>query len=424
MTRVQMIDQVAAWFRSAGVGRRNAVIGGSALLGLGVLLFAASGQPETPAAPVAVGQEQEPFKGAIPNPPPADDGAAREAAWEAAFKRMVQADEESLRACEARIAACSAFFADRNRGAAAFAEELLGIEGKLRVAGGVIENGLNAIGELLGASPAGTDSFTRHVESRFRELVISPAQVRQATREAFSGYAGDVRQIEGRLLVDLRADLGDDALAFASPDAAPLSADDESIVQQVASDAANDLGATLVKFIISAIVSDAVTDKVTDKDDSFLKRQGTNFAIGMAMDKALDEAALAAGYDPQKQIEAKVKAALARLAAGIVEGDKNCGDAFLKLSYLRNLHPDGRLRDTAAEAMTAMERSPNIGLRARLLSLHWSRVRARSVALSHHILGPGVPPRLTQTVNVGANTPETLIEFANKCSRIFGGNWP
>jgi hypothetical protein len=422
MKSVQFIDRLAAWFRSASVGQRNAVIGGLALLGLGVLLYATSGQPATTAAPVAVEQEQ--FKAAIPTPPPADDGAAREAAWEASFKRMVQADEESLRACEARIAVCSAFFADRNRGAAAFAEELLGIEGKLRAAGGVIENGLNAVGELLGASPASTDSFTRHVESRFRELVISPAQVRQATREAFSGYADDVRRIEGQLLVDLRADLSDDALAFASPDAAPLSGDDESIVQEVAGDAANDLGASLVKFVVSNVVSNFLTDKVTDKNDSFLKRQGTNLALDVAVDKALDEAALAAGYDPQKQIEAKVKAALGRLAAGIVGGDKNCGDAFLELSLLRNLHPDGRIRNTAAEAMTAMERSPNIGLRARLLSLHWSRVRARSVALSRHILGPGVPPRLTQSVNVGANTPETLIEFANKCLRIFGGNRP
>jgi hypothetical protein len=413
---------VVSWFRSAGVGRRNAAIGGLALLGLGVLIYAAGGQPETPAAPVAVGQEPEQFKDDIPNPPPADDGAAREAAWEAASKRLVEAEQESLQACEARVAACSAFFADRGRGAAVFAEELLGIEGKLRAAGGVVENGLNAIGEFFGGSPAGPDSFTQHVASRFRERVIGPDQIRRATREAFSGYAGDVRQIEGRLLVDLRADLGDDALAFAASDAAPLSADDESIVQQVASDAAGDLGATLVKFIISAVVSDAITDKVTDKDDSFLKRQGTNFALGMAMDKALDEAALAAGYDPQKQIEAKVKVALARLAAGVVEGDKNCGDAFLELSYLRNLHPDGRVRDAATEAMDVMERSPNIGLRARLLALHWSRVRTRSLALSRHILGPGVPPRLTHRLTSNPDaTSDKLIEFANECFRIFGG---
>jgi hypothetical protein len=351
----------------------------------------------------------------------ADGGAGREAAWNAAYKRLIQAEAESRQACDARIAACSAFFTARQRGAGRFAGEVLGLEGKLRATGGMIENGVNAVGQYFGYGPGGKDSFTRHVESRFRELVISPDQVRQVTREALAGYQDDMRRIEGRVLVDLRADLSDNALAFASPDAGMLLGNDDFIVRQVASDAAGDLGVSLVKLIISSVLSDAVTDKVMDKNDSFLKRQGTNFAIGMAMDKALDQAALAGGYDPQKRIEVRVKATLDRLAAEIVEGRKVSSDAFVIMSRWSNLHPDGRVRDAAAKAVAVMERSPGIGLRARLLSLHWSRVRSRSLALSRHILGPGVPLRLTHSLKLGDTTPETLIDLANQCSRDFGG---
>jgi hypothetical protein len=366
---------------------------------------------------------------AVFSTPPASQETNPRETWVAVASRLKQAERDSATAVESQLARVNEFFAGRKQGARPFAVAVLGTEGKLQATGAVVEGGASAIGELFGNKPAtGPDSFTLYVRRCFRQLVLDTGQLQTAIDGAVAGYAGEVRRLEGRLLVDLRADLDDRAFDFSRALPGTRAGDavagpGDAMISQAVNAATQDFMAMIVKFTVSTVVGNAVSDRLTREDDSQLKKLGVNFAVGMAVDKALDEAIARAGYDPEGALAAKVTASLDRMRALLVEGDPRTVQNYSSLCAFRDRYPDAAVRAACREAADIMEHGANVGLRRRLLALHEQRSRLRTAALNKFIFGPGAPPAETAAPSVidpeKSSPPAQILQFARQCRAFY-----
>ncbi len=256
------------------------------------VLASRPGSPR-PALPLGAGQEAE--------APAISLTSDWKAALRAALPRrsrqslLSRADRESEAAIEAEIGKLAAFFEESKRGAKPFADEVLGLEAKLRLTGSKLENGANAVYAFFrGTGDRGPDRFNRYVRDCFERHVLKRTQVQKAIDGAFAGYQAELERIEARLLVDLRADLDASEIGVMRP-LAPMKA--EAIVSDAwnraiadAADwASNDLCVSIGKFALSWIGGDMAEKQITSANDSALKRHGVNLAAGAAIDMALDE---------------------------------------------------------------------------------------------------------------------------------------
>jgi hypothetical protein len=333
-----------------------------------------------------------------------------------------------------QLARINDFFAARKRGAGPFAQAVLGTEGKAQAAGALAEGAVNAVGELFGNKPsAGPDSFTRYVGRCFRLHVLDTGQLQKTIDHAVAGYAGDVRALEGKLLVDLRADLDDAGFDFTRALPAIRGGDavagqTDAMISQAIDAAVADFSATIVKFAVSTVIGNAVGDRLTQDGDSGVKKFGVNVAAGMAVDKVLDEAISRAGYDPEGALAAKVTAALDRMRERLMEGNPGAIRNYSILCIYRDSYTDQTIRSACREAADVMERGANLGLRHRLLTLHAERRDFRAATLRKFVLGVGEPP--DDTIFSARSRPENvyppgqILELARECRDFYGARKP
>lgn len=350
----------------------------------------------------------------------------------AAASRLDRALGESSDAIKARLKALEEFFAERKAGARPFAQAVLGMEGKGRAAASFGAMAIGGIAGLLGEKPqAPPDALTPYVRQRFRALVLDPEQVKQAIEDAMSGFLGDLTEIEGRLLVDLRADIGDSMLDLrgAMPDVraeAAAGGQHEAIISDTLDTASKDLAVSLGMFVVSNFLGGKLADQVTPQDAPPAVQFMASLLTGVAVDKALDQAARQAGYDAEGSVVAKTTAGIDRIRTLVIDGDPNAVPRYVALYRLREQHPNAEVRATCGQAVDVLERTTNLGLRNRLVMLHNERSRRRTAVLTAHLFGPEAAKTrvsLYSPLDPKDVPPATnVIRYAQETIALYGGS--
>ncbi len=369
-------------------------------------------------------------------PPPSASGGQRKPvspvlAWEAIERRLARADRDSTAVAEAQLAGINEFFAGRKRGARPFAQAVLGMQGKFASIGCLLGDAAGGLDQLLGGQPH-PPAFSHYAREQFGVHVFTTRQLQKAIDRAVAGYAGDVRALEGRLLVDLRADLDDAGFDFTR--ALPViragkavAGESNAMISQAIDAAAKDFSATIVKFAVSTAIGNAVGDRLTSVGDSGIKQLGINFGAGVAVDKVLDEGIARAGYDPESALAAKVTAALDRMRVLLIEGNARTVRNYSILLAYRDGHPDQTIRSACREATNVMERGANLGLRRGLLALHAERSRFRKAALRKLFFGDGAPVETVIPVRIDPEitfTPDEILKLARQYRDFYGVRQP
>lgn len=352
--------------------------------------------------------------------------ASHEADWEVIRPRLEQAEHDSAEAVESQFAAINDFFAECKKGARPFAEAVLGTEGKLQAAGGIVEEVAGEVGKLFGYTPEpGPDSFTVYVERCYRQHVLDREQLQKEINRAIAGYAGMVREMEAKLLVDLGADLDFTSSLPEIEIGTATGGQSYAIVSEALHTAGDDLLASILRQTVSWIAGNAVGDQFTSKDATGLQKLGVGIIAGIEVDRGLDAAIAQAGYDPEGALTAKVTASLDRMSKLLVDGDARARKRYDSLCAFRYGYPDETIRAACREAVAIMEHGANIGLRRRLLAHHAERSRLREDALRKLVFGPGVPPADTapspRNDPENAPAPEKILELVQQCRSLYGG---
>ena len=122
------------------------------------------------------------------------------AAWRKINPHVNVADQSCFKAVEKHCNRVREFFAERKKRGRVFAEEALSLRSKWRY----------VKSKLPFTDAAGHQDFLREC---FEKTVFSSREMEDVIRSAVEGCLAEWQAIENKLLMDIRADLGDDALA-------------------------------------------------------------------------------------------------------------------------------------------------------------------------------------------------------------------
>jgi hypothetical protein len=314
-----VIDRVTSWFRSASVGRRNAVIGGLTLLGLGVLLYATSGRPE-PVAVTTPQAETTPAVATVAETPAVEEKPAAptpEALWAAAVARLEQADRESARALETRRAELAGFFGERKKGALAFAAAMTSPEAKLRFTGDcALGLPLGLANALFGDGKRVEPGVERYARDRFAQHVLTPEQLRLAADQLVAHYGNDIDEINARFLVDVRIDSALPRVRsdYRAPTFDTASPGFDGLIDRVVGQTFRDTLASAA----SMFVGDAITGGVLPSSTNPVVRLGADVIVGDKVGNAVEGAMAQTGFDPKARVVELVVAALDDLLTKMV----------------------------------------------------------------------------------------------------------
>jgi hypothetical protein len=324
-------------------------------------------------------------------------------AWEKAWERLMRFRAESKDAIEEQIKLhLDPVIDDAKAKAPAFAEEVLGLEGKLHHAAGLVEKFVSdtvyGIGNLFGSTQmyepknwsGGIERFARE---RFPRMVLDRPDVERAVNAAVSGYLARLKELENGVLVDLAADLPDGALGPdpSHPDMIELIrlASDPEYLASTLSDDAN---ADAAGFAFRWVVGDKVADKLTEDQPDGMKKSATKFAVSNQVENGLNAGMKAIGFDPAASLTAKVREHLDDTRS-LLCGKDDPTEAFDQLYLIHLTHPDADVRTAAGEAVNAFERHKyrHPGLRPRLRAAFYQRNIALRKAIFQHIIEADAP---------------------------------
>jgi hypothetical protein len=395
----QRITSLPGCFVAKVLFEKNAVRAGVPLAGVvllgGLAAVYSSGGPAGP-PPTGIGRiEEKPVssKAAGEEIRPEGKPVSDEAAWEEIRPRLEQTERDSAAAVESQLARINDFFAECKKGARPFAEAVLSTDGKLQAAGSVVEGIAGEVAKLFGHTPdPGPDSFTLYVKRCFRQHVLDAGQLQKEINRAVAGYAGEVRGLEAKLLVDLGADLDFTASLPEIKTGSEAVSQSDAIVSEALHTAGDDFMASIFRLTASFLVGNAVGDQLTSTDSTYLQKLGINLGAGAAVDSAIDGAAKMAGYDPESALAAKITASLDRMRKSLVEGDATAGEYYFTPLNFQDGYPGEMIGAAARKAPAVIERRAIRGLRRRLLAHHAERSRLREEALRKLVFGPGATP--------------------------------
>ena len=203
--------------------------------------------------------------------------------------------KESEAALTSRMAELRTFLGERKVGTLGFAQAVLGTWGKFQMTGSMLGDVINQFATGFGASRV-KPSFDAYVEDCFREQVLDPGKAKKAVDAAISGFLGDLGEAEARLLVSLKADIGDADLDLPRllPGVSGIGGKQyEAMIRDTIDLAVNDLGVSLGMYVVSNIISDKLVDATAPEPTSKKGKFGkfaANVATGIAVDKAVEEA--------------------------------------------------------------------------------------------------------------------------------------
>ncbi len=359
---------------------------------------------------------------------PAGDSQSRKVS-----AHLEKAERDSQAAIAAQIAKLDAFFDKRTEGVPAFAKAVVS-DGQLQMAGTLAQTAFKGLLDLVDPKlvPAPTP-FPEFVKEAFGNHVFTPDQLRGEIDAVAFGWLAEAKALEGRLLVDIRADLEDGAFNFVStaPGAGgelKVADQNDALITAAIDQATEYLVVAVTKFAISWVLGDKLGDQIMPPDQGGLTKFGVDLAAGFAVDKALDAAIAQAGYDPEKKLAVKLTASIHKMRNLIVEGDASALADYATLCVLRDRHPNTTVREAARHASGVMRMNANLGLRCRLAEKHAERTAQWRSVLSKLNLGvePAtatfVPSNMPLPTDLETHDPAGYIYFTNEIIRIFGGN--
>lgn len=348
------------------------------------------------------------------------------AALDAALDRYVSESEAAL---TARMAELRSFFDERKAATPGFAQSVLGMRGKVEAGATVLGDLLNQFATSFGAARSQPRWLDNYVNNTFRDEVLDPAKAKRAVDDAVSGFLGDLAAIEARLLVRLKADIGD-----ADVDLPRLltgmngigGEQCEAMIRDTVDIAVKDLVVSLGMFVVSNIVSDKLVEKTAPKDMSKGGKLVASIVAGVAVDAALDKAAKEAGYDPEKALAAKVSAGIDQMSRLLIDGDPAVLKLYPTLSIFRRMHPDQAVRDACKQADEAVTLNGNPGLHERLRRLRNDRYRRLWTVLMGRLFGPEAaksPFLMYEPLDAAKCSPAgDIIRWAHSINTVYGGN--
>ena len=325
-------------------------------------------------------------------PAPAE---VRQRAWQTIQPRLDASDRSAQTQIDRSLAIVNEFFAERSQNSRAFGEEVLALRGKWQF----IHSRLPY---------ADKDAHYKFLAQRFEKTIFSPEELRAVIEEAVTAHLAGVEGIENRLLVDIRADLADDASIQALPTIrsdASLQEDFRQLATQVARQVSNDLGVdvlretgALVTFTVAEVIARRVAVAVAARlgmsagilsagAGSSVATLGMGLVACIAVDLGVDWFMRLAGYDPPGQVAQKVQATLEHVRELVVEGDREAVDAYAALRESARQDTDPAVRLAAERAVRNIDRKGLVrGLRAELQGLDQARAEIRRETLRLLIL--------------------------------------
>lgn len=333
-----------------------------------------------------------------PKVAPIDREALRRRAWNVIQPRLDAADRAAQAALEEQLRGVDEFFQHREAGVTPFAEAVLSLRGKWEFAKSKLPT-------------ADDDAHLRYLNAKFEEHLFKIDDLKQTVEHAISGFVSRVQGIEGKLLVDVRADLSDGELAaaglpkFLLNDAA-FRAEFDRAVTGAAAEAAGDFQVAVSREVVSFVAGEVAAQVAVRVATAVASRLGVSagvlgtgaaagwatFGVGLVaavvVDAAISQAAKMAGYDPTARVSEKVQAVLGQVRSLLVDGNPEARQALEQLRNMQANDADAGVRAECRKAADAIEAGGNLGLRSELLKLHEVRARLRREALRRLVLEP------------------------------------
>jgi len=242
---------------------------------------------------------------------------------------MATADQKAVKALEERLHAMISLFERGQKGAIAFAEDATSWSGKWAL-----------LKDKVGLEE---DAHTKFLAEAFARYVLTGEDLQSTLDNAVKGYLSDLNGIENEVLVQLRADLADEALGRGVKP--PCLVSDEAFGREYRRLAAEltprldrDLKVTAGREVASFVAMDVATQVVIRiarvaaaelgveaailgaGAASTLTTLGVGLVVGIIVDQVIAWVMKQAGYDPAGEIASKVRESLNTLKALLLEG--------------------------------------------------------------------------------------------------------
>lgn len=278
---------------------------------IGLLIFwslrSGSNETATPGqAPVASGNER------------VNQIISRHLAW---------AGDAEAKGLGASLSSVREYFAEAAKGCRPFAEEALGWDSKLKLASDYFSR---------------TNEHERFISERFEAMVLRVADLERLIQATATAYLQHLDDVDGQLLVKLKADLTD-----LPSESFPEALDRDSItsalqvavrdaVRSVQADFRGVVGREVLSFVAGEVVAAAATKFATSAGiigvgtGSGVLTLGTGIAAGFAVDY-LASKVYDAMYDPTGAITHQMTAALKDIEKLVVNGDGRSPGLYQRL---------------------------------------------------------------------------------------------
>jgi hypothetical protein len=380
---------------------------------------------------------------AVASPSFSQEAPSARAKWEKALVRLEQADAESIAAVNESLADVSGSFDAASKNVRPFVDDLLGIYGKIHYAkalpGKISGYGFSLVNYVFGStyeSPLAVDDFEKHARETFTAKVFDPDVFKRGVSGGVDAYVARLKEIEGRLLVDLQADVEDPEMQIPAIHAPKLA---EELLEQVdvgvelsVAEAASDFGFTVAKECVSywggnvasgvLLASTAAGVKAADPTNdpfsatAFLGGALVGYGVSYAVDKAVE----AAGYDPAGRLAGRVEAMLRRSQQGVFEGrDAEKSSLYVWFTLLRRAAVYESSRDIYGLAADKLAATTYLGLRPTLTALHGERLCIRRRLVWESIFGVGSAMPTAELL-----TPRQIEESENLLAKAVRTVWP
>jgi hypothetical protein len=310
-------------------------------------------------------------------------------------RRLDKMDQDAKELADRYLERISAFFHERKRGARPFAEAAFSWSGKWHL----------VKGKVLGDDSAG---MRQYLQEHFETHVFKSEDLQAVLASALAGYLTDIQGLENQMLVEIRADLGDDQLLQGNaPELQSNEAFQEEyrrLAEQVLPAVTADLNVTITREIGTFIASEMVAQtlgrglasRVAMSAGVFgaLGRHGmVTFGVGVAagfvIDWLVDWLLRLGGYDPAAQVAGQVEQALDRLEKQMIDGDPGVIATYQQLRQQERDDPSFQVQLQCHLEADQIEQSGTLGLRYQLQGLRELQSRLRREALKKLVSAQG-----------------------------------
>lgn len=346
----------------------------------------------------------------------------REYRFTLAYPLIKRAEADSKAAAEARIATVNQYFTARKKAARPFAKKVLS-EGKSKAAEDAAGGVMNAISGLFGYKPSSNNALSYFVRETFRKEVLDPEELRKVVDAATSGYVSDVLRIERKLAVAIRIDVPENAygigLAWYLKPTNSFGIDNGTIIGKLAKVVVNDLAASAVQYTASYVAGNKAADLLTKKDDPIGEKLVVGALAGKAADDAINQAILAAGYQPENDMVADIEKALDDVWYKIMHGESLAKEQYDYLMTSIEQHSNNKLRAACRQAADTIRERANLGLVHRLMTVHQMRSHIRVGSLKAVILHDRVISDITDSHAEPTAEEQVIIAWAHEADKNY-----